>query len=48
MKRSNQSKLPIQAAPVQRPSTFVAMSNANGVEASIASNIFDILSIVDR
>jgi hypothetical protein len=46
MKPSNQSKLPNQAAPVQRPSTSVAMSNANGIEASsYASNIFNLLRL---
>jgi hypothetical protein len=40
MKPTKTSKLPKQAAPVQRPSTSAAMSNQNGVEAS---GIFDLM-----
>jgi hypothetical protein len=42
MKPTKTSKLPKQAAPVQRPSTSAAMSNPNGVEAS---GIFDLLAM---
>jgi hypothetical protein len=45
MKPSNPSKLPKQVAPVQRPSTSVAMSNANGVEASLAGGLFNLLKL---
>ncbi|MDJ0899233.1 MAG: hypothetical protein QNJ55_10515 [Xenococcus sp. MO_188.B8] len=37
MKSSNQSKLPKQVAPIQRPSTSAALSNEQGVEASALS-----------
>jgi hypothetical protein len=43
MKPTGTSKLPKQAAPVQRPSTPAAMSNQNGVEASF----FDLLRMKD-
>ncbi len=45
MKLSNQSKLPKQVAPVQRPSTSAALSNEQGVEASIASNIWNAIKL---
>ncbi|MFP4575221.1 MAG: hypothetical protein ACLFT9_06305 [Coleofasciculus sp.] len=45
MKQSNKSKLPKQVAPVKRPSTSGVISNTNGVEASLASNLFDLLSL---
>lgn len=46
MKSTKQSYLPKQAAPVQRPSTSVALSNQHGVHASALelSNLFEIYS----
>ena len=45
MKLSKKSKLPKQVAPVQRPSTSAALSNEQGVEASIASNIWNAIKL---
>ncbi len=45
MKLSNQSKLPKQSAPVQRFSTSAAISSKNGVEASIPSNIWNLMKL---
>ncbi len=45
MKLANKSKLPKQVAPVQRPSTSVALSNEQGVEASLASNIWNLMKL---
>ena len=45
MKPSNQSKLPKQVAPVQRPSTSAALSNDQGVEASLASSIWNLIRL---
>ena len=38
-------KLPKQVAPVQRLSTSAALSKEQGVEASFASNIWDIMRL---
>ena len=45
MKLSNQSKLPKQVAPVQRPSTPAALSNGQGVEASLRSDIWNVMKL---
>ncbi len=45
MKPSNQAKLPKQVAPVQRPSTSVALSHEQGVEASLASNMWNLMRL---
>ena len=41
----NQSKLPKQVAPVQRPATSAALSNEQGVDASLASNIWNAIRL---
>jgi hypothetical protein len=48
MKLSNQSKLPKQVAPIQRPSTSAALSNEQGIEASISSNIWNLMKLYGR
>ncbi len=45
MKPSNKSKLPKQVAPVQRPSTSAALSNEQGVEASAASDLWNLIKL---
>ena len=47
MKPSNKSKLPKQVAPIQRPSTSATLSNKQGVEASAASNIWNMMKLYD-
>lgn len=39
------SKLPKQAEPVQRNLSSVVQSNEQGVEASLASNIWNVLRL---
>ena len=41
----NQSKLPKQVAPVQRPTTSAAMSNEQGVDPSMRSNIWNAMKL---
>lgn len=45
MKSSKSSKLPKQVAPVNRPSTSVTLSHEQGVEASLASNIWNLMRL---
>lgn len=45
MKRANQSKLPKQVAPVQRLSSSVTLSHQQGVDASLASNIWNLMKL---